>query len=39
MLLDFHDAVLDRREELADLLQYEGGKARLTAMEEVSTSR
>jgi succinate-semialdehyde dehydrogenase / glutarate-semialdehyde dehydrogenase len=35
VLLDFHDAVLDRREELADLLQYEGGKARLTAMEEV----
>jgi succinate-semialdehyde dehydrogenase/glutarate-semialdehyde dehydrogenase len=35
VLLDFHDAVLDRREELADLLQYEGGKARLTAMEEI----
>ena len=36
MLLAFHDAVLDRRDELADLLQYEGGKARLTAMEEIA---
>ena len=35
VLLDFHDVVLDRREELADLLQYEGGKARLTSMEEI----
>lgn len=35
VLLAFHDAVLDRREDLADLLQYEGGKARLTAVEEV----
>ena len=35
VLLAFHDAVLDQREALADLLQYEGGKARLTAMEEV----
>lgn len=35
LLLDFHDAVLDRRDALADLLQYEGGKARLTAVEEV----
>lgn len=35
VLLDFHDAVLDERDRLADLLQYEGGKARLTAVEEV----
>ena len=35
VLLDFHDAVLDEKERLADLLQYEGGKARLTAMEEI----
>jgi len=35
VLLDFHDAVLDRRDALADLLQYEGGKARLAAIEEV----
>ena len=35
VLLDFHDLVLDRREQLVDLLQYEGGKARLTAMEEI----
>jgi succinate-semialdehyde dehydrogenase/glutarate-semialdehyde dehydrogenase len=35
VLLDLHDAVLDRREVLADLLQYEGGKARWTAVEEV----
>ncbi len=35
VLLTFHDAVLDQRERLADLLQYEGGKARLTAMEEI----
>lgn len=35
VLLDFHDAVLDRRDVLADLLQYEGGKARLVAIEEV----
>src|SRR5690349_2266353 len=35
LLLDFHDAVLDRRDALVDLLQYEGGKARLTAVEEV----
>ncbi|HEU5484612.1 MAG TPA: succinic semialdehyde dehydrogenase [Microlunatus sp.] len=35
LLLDFHDAVLDRRDRFADLLQYEGGKARLAAVEEV----
>ncbi|MDN5762877.1 MAG: succinate-semialdehyde dehydrogenase (NADP(+)) [Microlunatus sp.] len=35
VLLDFHDAVLDHREALTDLLQYEGGKARLSAAEEV----
>lgn len=35
VLLDFHDAVLDHRDALADLLQYEGGKARLSAIEEV----
>ena len=35
VLLALHDAVLDHREDLADLLQYEGGKARLTAMEEI----
>lgn len=35
VLLDFHDAVLDHRDELADLLQWEGGKARLAATEEV----
>lgn len=35
VLLDFHDLVLDQRDALADLLQYEGGKARLTAVEEV----
>ena len=35
VLLDFHDAVLDQRDRLADLLQYEGGKARLIAFEEI----
>ena len=35
LLLDLHDAMLDRRDELADLLQAEGGKARLSAVEEV----
>ncbi len=35
VLLDFHDAVLDHRDTLADLVQYEGGKARLSAVEEV----
>lgn len=35
LLLDFHDYLLDHRDELVDLLQTEGGKARLTATEEV----
>lgn len=35
VLLAFHDAVLDRREELADLVQLEAGKSRLSAMEEI----
>ena len=35
LLLDFHDALLDRRDEFVDLLQTEGGKARLSAIEEV----
>jgi succinate-semialdehyde dehydrogenase/glutarate-semialdehyde dehydrogenase len=35
LLLDLHDAILDHRDELADLLQAEGGKARLSAVEEV----
>jgi succinate-semialdehyde dehydrogenase / glutarate-semialdehyde dehydrogenase len=35
LLLDFHDQVLDRRDELADLVQLEAGKSRLSAMEEV----
>lgn len=35
LLLAFHDAVLDRRDALVDLLQTGGGKARLSATEEV----
>jgi succinate-semialdehyde dehydrogenase / glutarate-semialdehyde dehydrogenase len=35
ILLAFHDLVLDRREELLDLLQLESGKARRHAFEEV----
>jgi len=35
VLLRFHDLVLDRREELLDLLQLESGKARRHAFEEV----
>ena len=35
MLLRFHDRLLDRLEEFADLVQYDAGKARLSAMEEV----
>jgi succinate-semialdehyde dehydrogenase/glutarate-semialdehyde dehydrogenase len=35
ILLRFHDAVLDRREELLDLIQRENGKDRLSALEEV----
>jgi succinate-semialdehyde dehydrogenase / glutarate-semialdehyde dehydrogenase len=34
VLLRFHDLVLERREELLDLLQLEGGKARRHAFEE-----
>ncbi len=35
LLLAFHDAVLNRRDDLVDLLQTGGGKARLSATEEV----
>ena len=35
LLLDFHDHLLDRRDDFIDLLQTEGGKARLSAIEEV----
>jgi succinate-semialdehyde dehydrogenase / glutarate-semialdehyde dehydrogenase len=35
LLLDFHDALLDRRDYFTDLLQTSGGKARLSAIEEV----
>jgi succinate-semialdehyde dehydrogenase/glutarate-semialdehyde dehydrogenase len=35
LLLDFHDRLLDRRDDLVDLLQIESGKARLSAAEEV----
>jgi succinate-semialdehyde dehydrogenase/glutarate-semialdehyde dehydrogenase len=35
ILLAFHDLVLDRRDELLDLLQLESGKARRHAFEEV----
>jgi succinate-semialdehyde dehydrogenase/glutarate-semialdehyde dehydrogenase len=35
LLLTFHDALLDRRDEFIDLLQTGGGKARLGAVEEV----
>ena len=35
ILLRFHDLLLERREELLDLLQLEGGKARRHAFEEV----
>jgi succinate-semialdehyde dehydrogenase/glutarate-semialdehyde dehydrogenase len=35
LLLDFHDALLDRRDYFIDLLQTSGGKARLSATEEV----
>ncbi len=35
ILLRFHDLVLERRDELLDLLQLEGGKARRHAFEEV----
>lgn len=36
VLDDVHDLVLDRQDELLDVLQLEGGKARLTAFEEVA---
>jgi succinate-semialdehyde dehydrogenase / glutarate-semialdehyde dehydrogenase len=35
LLLDFHDALLDRRDQFIDLIQTTGGKARLSATEEV----
>lgn len=35
ILLRFHDAVLDRQEEILDLIQLESGKARRHAFEEV----
>jgi succinate-semialdehyde dehydrogenase/glutarate-semialdehyde dehydrogenase len=35
LLLDLHDALLDRRDAFIDLLQTGGGKARLSATEEV----
>jgi succinate-semialdehyde dehydrogenase / glutarate-semialdehyde dehydrogenase len=35
LLLAFHDALLDRRDSFIDLLQTNGGKARLSATEEV----
>src|SRR5690349_16865849 len=35
VLLDLHDKILDRREELADVVQLEAGKSRLSAMEEI----
>lgn len=35
ILLRFHDRLLDRLDEFADLVQYDAGKARLSAVEEV----
>ena len=35
ILLRFHDLVLDRQEEMLDLIQLESGKARKHAFEEV----
>jgi succinate-semialdehyde dehydrogenase / glutarate-semialdehyde dehydrogenase len=35
VLLEFHDRLLDRLEDFADLVQYDAGKARLSAIEEV----
>jgi succinate-semialdehyde dehydrogenase / glutarate-semialdehyde dehydrogenase len=35
VLLDFHDLVLDRQDELLDILQLESGKARRHAFEEI----
>jgi succinate-semialdehyde dehydrogenase/glutarate-semialdehyde dehydrogenase len=36
VLLDFHDLVLDRQDDLLDLIQWESGKARKHAFEEVA---
>jgi succinate-semialdehyde dehydrogenase/glutarate-semialdehyde dehydrogenase len=36
VLLDLHDLVLDRRHEIMDLIQWENGKARKHAFEEVA---
>jgi succinate-semialdehyde dehydrogenase / glutarate-semialdehyde dehydrogenase len=36
ILLDFHDLVLDRQDQLLDLIQWESGKARKHAFEEVA---
>ncbi|MGH3425773.1 MAG: succinic semialdehyde dehydrogenase, partial [Nocardioidaceae bacterium] len=36
ILLNFHDLVLDRQAELLDLIQWESGKARKQAFEEVA---
>ena len=36
LLLQFHDLVLDRRDEILDLMQIEAGKARLHAFEEIA---
>jgi succinate-semialdehyde dehydrogenase / glutarate-semialdehyde dehydrogenase len=35
ILLNFHDLVLDRQDEILDLIQWESGKARKHAFEEV----
>ena len=36
ILLDFHDLVLDRQDEILDLIQWESGKARKHAFEEIA---
>jgi acyl-CoA reductase-like NAD-dependent aldehyde dehydrogenase len=36
VLLDLHDLVLDRQDDLLDLIQWESGKARKHAFEEVA---
>src|SRR5436190_7093390 len=36
ILLRYHDLVLDRQHEILDLIQWESGKARLHAFEEVA---
>ena len=38
ILLRYHDLVLDREDEILDLLQLEGGKARRSAFEELLDS-